>query len=316
MNMQEIALICELVNYKSFADAAYCLSYSPSAITKYVCSVEEELGVKLFIRGNKSRDLVLTREGAEIVEAMGRICGEYNNMLEMVDRIKSDTKDSISIGSQPRFGNIHEQKIIAAFMLHNPKTKIHLRKGAANDLIQNLLTGKIDAAFVTLHHELELDRYFGEAMNKLEMLHITSERDMYMGIADKYLPGKTEACMMDFEGFTFAFPFPHTDDQQNVKAASTWFKMANERGMQLKTLYVEGYDNTIFQMASMKPIAVTTTSVPARHEGIKFVKLIDWIGCTNLYLLHLKNNKSAVVKSLRKSMQEYKNSLADEGENA
>ena len=49
MNMKEIEVLSELVNYKSFSDAAFSLAYSPSVISKYVSNIEEELGVKIFV---------------------------------------------------------------------------------------------------------------------------------------------------------------------------------------------------------------------------------------------------------------------------
>ena len=42
MDINELEVVCELVNYKNFADAAFSLAYSPSVITKYVSNVEKE----------------------------------------------------------------------------------------------------------------------------------------------------------------------------------------------------------------------------------------------------------------------------------
>jgi DNA-binding transcriptional LysR family regulator len=54
MNMKEIEVLSELVNYQSFSDAAFSLAYSPSVISKYVSNIEKELGIRIIVRGNKS----------------------------------------------------------------------------------------------------------------------------------------------------------------------------------------------------------------------------------------------------------------------
>ncbi|MBR3301559.1 MAG: hypothetical protein IKI73_02695, partial [Firmicutes bacterium] len=78
MTTEEIALICELPNYTSFLDASFYLPYSPSIITKYVNNVENELGLKIFIRSSKSRPLQLTDDGKAVIESLRRINDDYN----------------------------------------------------------------------------------------------------------------------------------------------------------------------------------------------------------------------------------------------
>lgn len=312
MTIQEIKLVSELPNYKSFSDAALFLSYSPSVITKYVSNVEEELGVKLFVRGNKSRSLTLTLEGSIVIEALKRIAETYNTLTEQLSDLKGHGNTMLKIGSQPRYGNIHEQAILASFLLQTQRASIQNIKAAANELLRQLFLGKLDAVFITLHHQLSPKEYIGDDISKLEVEFITSERSMYMGVSDRFFPGKTEATIEEFRGFTFAFPFPKSyTDPQAAKAASTWTELFKQHNFKPKTLYMGGYDNTIFQMATQGPVAVTTTNVSAQYEGIKFVKLKDWNGCTNLYYIHMKNKKSSMLNSLGEAVQRYRAGLAD-----
>ena len=118
MTMEELQLICELPNYSSFADASFYLPYSPAAITKYVNNVEQELGIKIFLRSSKARALQLTEEGKAIFESLKRINEDYTYLKKQVNLLKNQENHRLRIGSQPRFGNIHEQKIIASFLLY------------------------------------------------------------------------------------------------------------------------------------------------------------------------------------------------------
>ena len=310
MTIEEITLICELPNYANFLDASYYLPYSPSVITKYVNNVENELGVKIFIRSNKSRDLQLTEEGKVVIEAMHRISEDWFYLRKQVTNLKDTDNKRIRIGSQPRFGNIHEQKIVSEYLFENPTAQVSMSKAPADDLIRELVSGKLDAAFITLNNVLNLDEYFSTHGDKILATPITSEHEMYVGISDGFFPGKNELKLKDLNDFTFAFPFPNDNDIQSAMATQSWKDIANEKGIDLKYINLQGYDSTVFQMARQKKFAVTTSHIPtAKYEGIKFLKIIDWTGGTTLYFLRRPTNTSQALKMLEKCVRTYKEKL-------
>ena len=310
MTTEEIALICELPNYASFLDASFYLPYSPSIITKYVNNVEEELGIKLFIRSNKSRSLQLTEEGKLVLESFNRINDDWSYLKKQVEDLKTSENRSIRIGSQPRFGNIHEQKIVTDYIFRNPTAQVSMTKSPADDLIRNLVAGKLDAAFITFNNSLDLDEYFAGHGEKILVTHIVSENEMYAGISEKYFKGKDALCLKDLEDFTFAFPFPNDNDIQSARAAQSWKQIAAEKNVDLKYINLQGYDSTVFEMARQKKIAVTTTHVPsAKYEGVKFVRIDDWTGGTNLYFLRCPSNKYPALRQLEQCVESYKRSL-------
>lgn len=123
MTIEEISLICELPNYTSFLDASFFLPFSPSIISKYVNNVESELGIKLFVRSNKAKNLQLTEEGKSVIEALRRINDDWSYLIRQINQLKNEDNKKIRIGSQPRFGNIHEQRIITNYIFDNPRLK-------------------------------------------------------------------------------------------------------------------------------------------------------------------------------------------------
>ena len=310
MTTEELSLICDLPNYSSFLDASFYLPFSPSVITKYVNNVEEELGMKLFIRSNKSRSLQLTDEGRALMKSFNRINDDWSYLKKQVEDLKTSESRSIRIGSQPRFGNIHEQKIVTDYIFRNPTAQVSMTKSPADELIRNLVAGKLDAAFITFNNSLDLDDYFAEHGEKILATHIVSENDMYAGISDKYFSGRDTFCLKDLEDFTFAFPFPNDNDIQSARAAQSWKQITEEKGVDLKYINLQGYDSTVFEMARQKKIAVTTTHVPsAKYEGIKFVKISDWTGGTNLYFLRCPSNSYPALRQLEQCVESYKKSL-------
>ena len=309
MTTEEISLICELPNYTSFLDASFYLPYSPSIITKYVNNVEEELGIKLFIRSNKSRSLQLTEDGKTIIDAMRRLNDDWSYIKRQVNNLKNADNKRIRIGSQPRFGNIHEQKIVTDYIFNNPTAQVSMTKSPADELIRDLISGRLDAAFITFNNSLDLDEYFSGHGDKIMVVPIVSENEMFAGISDRYFRNRDEVTLKELQEFTFAFPFPNDNDIQSARAMQSWKEIAAEKGVDLDHINLQGYDSTVFEMARQKKIAVTTTHIPtAKYEGVKFVKISDWTGGTKLYFLYCPSNKSQALRQLERCVEVYKKS--------
>ena len=306
MTTEELTLICELPSYASFLDASYYLPYSPSIITKYVNNVEQELGIKLFIRSNKSRNLQLTEEGKLIIGSLRRLHDDWIYLKRQVNDLKNTDTRRLRIGAQPRFGNIHEQNIISEYLFKYPTAQVLIIKEQADELIRSLIAGTLDAAFIAFNDTLDLEEYFIEHGDKIISSRIVSENEMYAGISDKYFKGRSEVQLKELEQFTFTFPFPVENEMQSARAAQAWVEIAEEKGIDLKYNNLQGYDSTVFEMARQKKVAVTTTHIPtARYEGIKFVKISDWTGGAELYFLRSPLNRSQALRQLEICVNAY-----------
>ena len=307
MRIRELEVISELVNYKSYFDASFSLLCAPSIISKYVTNIEEELGVRLFVRSSKTTDLMLTPEGKALINSIQKISKEYKYMVELAHQLKNTNENVVRIGAQPRYGNVYEQQIIASFMYGNPDVKIEMVKMGLRNLMNLLQSGQLDAFFATLHEDISPKEYFRDQIGNsdIEIVYLLSERENYLGISDQYLPGKTEAPFREFRDFTFVFPFPDTSDIQDVKATTSFEMTAKENGFKLKKMHFAVNDNTVFQLARMKQLAVSTTNVPAQFDGIKFVRVSDWHGCTNLYYICRKSNKKKMMNNFRKCVNQF-----------
>ncbi len=307
MRIRELEVISELVNYKSYFDASFSLLCTPSIISKYVTNVEEELGVRLFVRSSKTSDLMLTPEGKVLINSIQKITKEYNYMTELARQLKFTHENVMRIGVQPRYGNIYEQQIIASFMYDNPDVKIDIVKMGPRNLMNLLQSGQLDAFFATLHEDVVPEEYFGDqiANSDVEIEYLLSERENYLGISEEYLPGLTEAPFREFRDFTFVFPFPDTSDLQDMKAVSSFETAAKENGFKLKKMHFTGNDNTIFQLDRMMPLAERTKNVPAQYDGKKYVRTSHWKGCSNQYFIYRKGSKKKTMNDLKKCVNQF-----------
>lgn len=309
MNMKEIEVLSELINYQTFSDAAFGLSYSPSVISKYVSNAEEELGIKLFVRSSRANELSLTVEGRILMRDIQQINIDYQHMLEIVKQLRGTFDNILRVGSQSRVGNKVEQEILASFLLQNGNTDMEHVKMNARDLMRLLQSGKLDAIFLSIFKNAKIEDLLRDTseFSKVEISLLNVERDMYLGISDSYLPNvKDEASFADFRDFSFAFPFPSSTDDQDAKAIEPFNALARKHGFRMKSAYFGAYDPTIFALALKAPVAVVATNIPAQYEGIKFIRVSDWTGYTKLFFVCMKNNNKKTLLNLKKSVDDYR----------
>lgn len=307
MNIKEIEVVCQLTNYKNFSDAAYSLCYSPSVITKYVSNVENELGVKLFVRSRKSNDLMLTPEGKILLGALQRVYDNYQDLMSLAYQLTSFRENKILIGSQARLGNVQEQEIIARFLANRGDTEIEVVKTNAQDLLSLLKIGKLDAVFLTLHKDLNIDDMLQDVADRDEIkaVYMGHDESMYFGISEKYLPGIMEAPFKAFKDFTFVLPFRKSQDISHACAMSTFLEMAAQNDFQLKTMFVNGHDNSVLKLATIKPVVVSAANNETMYNGIKFVRVTDWQGGTNRFFVYRASNRKDTLIELKRQVKEY-----------
>lgn len=308
MRMREIEVVCALMNYKNFYEAGTELSFTPSAISKYVSSVEKALGVELFVRSKKSKQLRLTAEGEALMPALERINNDFAYLIKITEQLKEEGNGNLRIGAMPRLGNIVEQEILSRFMTKHSEIKIQVVKDTSQELLFALENGNVDAVFAVLLSSMAAEEYFCNQRSRddFDLIHVATEDSIYLGIEDKYFPAKSEAPFRSFQDFVFALPIPETDDPHDQNAIAEYKLFAEKEGFKLKYMNFSAHDSTIFRLVPHSRIAVCTTNIPPQHDGIKFMRITDWPGSTRLYLIYRKSNRSRSLNKFLKEVRAYR----------
>lgn len=302
MDVREIEVVCSLVDYKSFKDAARGLCCSSSVITKYVSNIERELGLKLFIRGNKATGLTLTSEGKELINALRLVRDDYRYALELSKKLRNADHKVLALGMQPRFGTKFETTVISRFIQEHPEVELRVYKATVSELVSDLRTGKLSALFATLYREVDPLEYFRDHSGRqdLNIDYVAAESDIFCGISERYLPGRSEVLLRELRDFTFALPFPLSGDVQETQALLSWQNQARESGFQLKAMNFSALNDSILQLALTNQIAICSTSIPPKYEGIKFVRIKDWKGGSRLFLVTRKGNTDGSLSEFKR----------------
>jgi DNA-binding transcriptional LysR family regulator len=111
----------------SFTAAAQELCLTQSAVSKQVKSLEEVLGVALFLRGGKG--LSLTAEGRQLYEAARAAIGQLG---DAVDRVLATDRVSIAVTTTPSFASLWLVPKLARFQALAPGIDVRVDASEAN----------------------------------------------------------------------------------------------------------------------------------------------------------------------------------------
>lgn len=104
----------------SFKDAASELGVTPTAVSHQIRTLEDQLGVALFVR--QIRKIVLTREGRQLAGATSRGFREIYGALEEM----RDVSLRLTIATTPAFAALWLVPRLADFEAKHPATSVHI----------------------------------------------------------------------------------------------------------------------------------------------------------------------------------------------
>lgn len=104
----------------SFKDAASELGVTPTAVSHQIRTLEDQLGVALFVR--QIRKIALTREGTLLANATSRGFREIYDALEEMQ----DVSSRLTIATTPAFAALWLVPRLADFKGKHPATSVHI----------------------------------------------------------------------------------------------------------------------------------------------------------------------------------------------
>ena len=172
---------------KSFSKAAEILHISQPAISYSIKEVEEQLGIKLFIR--EKRNVKLTDSGEKL---MFYIEKAFNNII-MAERSLSENEGELTgevrIGIYSHISLFMLPEIIKEFTQKYPKTNFEIYCSSTAELREKLKDKELD--FIILQYPVFIDesKFTEEILCEMENCFFTSKKyyDLYMNKQQKLI---------------------------------------------------------------------------------------------------------------------------------
>ena len=157
MQLRDILYVLAAAEEGSFSKAALRVHVSQPALSQMIQRLENELGVKLFIR--KSNQVVLTPAGKVFYKDGKTILSLSDQLLQKMQDFNSQKYRELTIAISPLYQKSYLLRIMADFQKRHPDVKIRIVDSFSNDSEDLLFYGKVDLAFVMLPYTRQSIQY-------------------------------------------------------------------------------------------------------------------------------------------------------------
>ncbi len=191
----------------SFSEAGKQLYITQSAISQNIRSLENELGVMLFVRGRKGA--TLTSHGKLLFDYVERSLNEIENAENLFDRIKTLDEGSLRIGSGDTITRYFLLSKLEQFHNKYPGIKIEIVNRVTDETLSKLNSGLVDIAFIDM--PVDAEKYSNINIRTTESLH-----DIFIaGEKYKHLSGKSLS-IKDISKLPLVMLEPKSNTRKNI----------------------------------------------------------------------------------------------------
>ncbi len=157
MKLQQLRYICEVARQNlNLSNAAEALFTSQPGISKQVRSLEEELGVDIFVRHGK-RVVAVTEPGKAILEIAQRVLMDVENLRQVGEEFTGEDSGHLTIATTHTQARYALPSVIQRFTKRYPGVRLSLRQGSPTQISELVTSGEADIAIATEAIELYED---------------------------------------------------------------------------------------------------------------------------------------------------------------
>ena len=149
MNLQQLKYLCAVVDHGlNVSAAALALFTSQPGISKQIRQLEDELGLRVFVRQGK-RLASLTPAGEIVVATARRALRELANMKRVAEEFRQEDTGTLSIATTHTQARYVLPKVISAFAARFPKVRVVLHQGNPIQVAQQTAGADVDIGIAT-----------------------------------------------------------------------------------------------------------------------------------------------------------------------
>jgi len=149
MEIRQLKAFLAIAEAKTFTAGARRVNVTQAAISMQIRQLEDEVGLPLFTR--TPRRVILTEAGEHLLERARKILREHDAAIEEIAEIAGAEYGRIRIGSaSAMFATQQLPAILQNLKNKFPNAQISVSSGTSQTLVDKILHGEIDIAFVSL----------------------------------------------------------------------------------------------------------------------------------------------------------------------
>jgi len=149
MKLQQLRFLLAVVDHDlNITAAAEALYTSQPGVSKQLRMLEDELGLKLFVRNGKRID-ALTDAGERVVEHATRIMLETGRIKSLADELRGDASGTLALATTQTQARYVLPEIIGRFRERFSQVDFHLHQGTTEQIARMIGERQVDFAIVS-----------------------------------------------------------------------------------------------------------------------------------------------------------------------
>ena len=149
MEIRQLRAFVAIAETKTFTAGAKRVHVTQAAISMQISQLEKEIGLPIFIR--TPRQVLLTEAGEVLLGRARKILREHDAAIAQIAELAGAKKGRLRIGSaSSNFLTGNLPKVLNRLKKQFPDAEISVISGTSEALIERILAGEMDVAFVSL----------------------------------------------------------------------------------------------------------------------------------------------------------------------
>jgi DNA-binding transcriptional LysR family regulator len=149
LEIRQLKAFVAIAETGTFTAAALRVHVTQAAISMQIRQLENEVGAKLFVRA--PRHVILTEAGEHLLQRARQILREHDAAIEELAELAGAERGRLRIGSASAMVLTDPlPDILKQLRKQHPRAEVSVVSGTSEALVQQILAGELDLAFVSL----------------------------------------------------------------------------------------------------------------------------------------------------------------------
>jgi LysR family cys regulon transcriptional activator len=150
MNLRQLQYLCEIVDHGlNVSVASHTLNRSQPGVSRYIKTLEQELGVRLFVRNGK-RLVRLTRAGESILRVARRMLQDAETVVRIGHDFAAKDEGELIVATTHTHARYALPQTILSFVERYPKVRLSLRQGNPTEIAGWVAEGRADLSIAAM----------------------------------------------------------------------------------------------------------------------------------------------------------------------
>lgn len=268
MDSKKIKALLAAAETGSLTAAAAELGYTQAGLTQMMNSLENELGVRILVRGKNG--VRLSDAGRSLLEPMRAFVAAADELERGVDHLRTESRAAIRIGAYASISRRWLPAILSEFLREYPEIDASISVGSIAQMYESVKNEELDCAFVSCHPSL-LKALSWHPLHVDELLAVLPPNDPFDGADFPVEAFSDKDFLMPSLGFDMDIDPLFNTPAVRVTPRTRYTNMDDAA---LLSMVEHGLGRTILSRLILQDLSANVKALPLRPQGFRELGLI------------------------------------------